>query len=156
MFLVLKLHVRSPLRSFGLWYSSCASAVFPAGELLRGQENFLLFGKSVVPKMKTSEVTEGHAFSCRISPVSCLGIGIYAKTVWFGGISYWRHLLLLPRVTGLVSYLCKLMLYSFSVGHHIKLSAICLTFVNRTLLFIYLFNIKSSKRRDWLFLINEI
>lgn len=113
MFLVLKLSVRS-LRDFSLWHSSCASAVFPTGELLRGQENFLLYGKAALLKMKTSELTEGLVLSCRLSAA---GIGGYAKLLWFSRISFWRCMLL-PRVTVLVSYLLKLMLYFFSVGFY--------------------------------------
>lgn len=58
MFSVCKLHVRSPLRRLWLLYYSCVSAIFTAGELLRGQENFLFYGKCALPKMKTSGWTD--------------------------------------------------------------------------------------------------
>lgn len=95
-------------------------------------------------------LTEGPAFICRISAV---GIGVYAKPVWFGRISFWRCLLRLPSVTVLVSYLLKLMLYFFSVGLYSFYVQSALPLQIRLYL---LFNIKTSRRRGWLFLINEI
>lgn len=65
------------------------------------------------------------AFSCRISPVSCLGIGFCAKRrSWnwglrerFSRISVWMRLLLLPSMAVWVSYLSRASC-SFAVGLH--------------------------------------